>query len=119
MSIRDSTVSLGELDEIRNYETLNKTDKDKANQSKLLSDVGKEKLMFPEVQEIFAQLRVGLARDEAYAFCLDIVKSRLLVESIKKSMTIEEIKELHAVDNANRIGSGGHESTGEHESNHI
>lgn len=57
--------SLTEMDEERKYETMTRTEKERFNQSKLLSDIGKERLMFPEVQEIFAGLRVGLCRDEA------------------------------------------------------
>lgn len=90
--------SMAEMDEEKRYETLTQLEKERFNQSKLLSDIGKERLMFPEVQEIFAGLRVGLCRDEAYAFCMDIVKSRLLVESIKKNMTIDEVKNIKSVE---------------------
>jgi len=94
----DKAKSLAALDDEKKYESMTRTEKERFNQSKLLSDISKERLMFPEVQEIFAGLRVGLCRDEAYAFCMDIVKSRLLVESIKKNMTIDEVKAVNSMD---------------------
>jgi len=63
--------------------------------------------MFPEVQEIMALLKVGLTRDEIYSFCLDIVKSRLLVKSIKENITLEDLKTLQQIE-------GVEESTSSH-----
>jgi len=45
-----------------------------------------------------ASLKVGLCRDEVYAFCLDIVKSRLMIEAIKHDMTEEECQKIYNVD---------------------
>lgn len=73
---------------------MDKSSKNKKYESKLISNVEKEKLMFPEVQEIMAGLKVGLCRDEVYAFCLDIVKSRLMLESIKQNASEEDLKKM-------------------------
>jgi len=50
---------------------------------KLLTDIGSEKLKFPEVQEITNSLRAGLTRDEVLSLCLDITNIKKPEEHVE------------------------------------
>jgi len=50
---------------------------------KLLSDIGLEKLKFPEVQEIANSLKAGLSRDEVLSLCLDVANIKKDEEHIE------------------------------------
>jgi len=70
---------------------ISEKDKNKTNASnlskiekeKLLTDIGSEKLKFPEVQEITNSLRAGLSRDEVLSLCLDIANSKKSEEHVE------------------------------------